>query len=47
MTNRGLFKAAPVSTKSVGITATRPDSKAVRGSKAMKDLVRAGSTKSK
>jgi hypothetical protein len=46
MTNRGLFKTAPVSTKSVGITAARPDSKAVRGSQAMKNLVRTGSIKS-
>lgn len=45
MTNRGIFKATPVSTKSVGIRAARPDSKAVRGSEAMKQLVRSGSTK--
>jgi hypothetical protein len=46
MTKRGIFKIMPVSTKSVGIKATRPDSEAVRGSSAMRDLVRTGSTKS-
>ncbi|HMJ35733.1 MAG TPA: hypothetical protein VK501_17650 [Baekduia sp.] len=45
MTRRGLFKIAPVSTKSVGITAARPDPQAVLGSAAMRDLVRVGSTK--
>jgi hypothetical protein len=45
MTNRGIFKATPVSTKSVGIRAGRPDSKAVRDSDAMKQLVRTGSAK--
>ena len=46
MTKRGFFKIAPVSTKSVGITATRPDRNQVLGSDTMRDLVREGSTKS-
>jgi hypothetical protein len=45
MTKRGPFKITPVSTKSVGITASRPDDAAVRGSDGMRALVRAGTTK--
>jgi hypothetical protein len=46
MTKRGIFKITPVSTKTLGITATRPDPTAVRGFQAMRELVLAGSVKS-
>jgi hypothetical protein len=45
MTKRGLFKVTPVSTKSVGVTPTRPDPDSLRGSDVLREQVRAGLAK--
>ncbi|HEX8082922.1 MAG TPA: hypothetical protein VF529_01450 [Solirubrobacteraceae bacterium] len=44
MAKRGIFKVTPVSTKSVGVTPTRPA--VVKGDAALRKAARAGVTRS-